>query len=131
MASGPPMLTPMVEPSGVAFATASVPRLPLAPGLFSTTNVVAGYLVCRPTAPRPATTAGVDPAPNGTTIRTVFPGQSCAGAGVPAANKTKSAVTAYFRSRYRYIESTELRPIWDRLALSAAILYCGDNLTRV
>ena len=36
MASGPPMLTPMVEPSGVAFATRSVPRLSLAPGLFST-----------------------------------------------------------------------------------------------
>ena len=27
------MLTPMVEPSGAAFATASVPRLPLGAGL--------------------------------------------------------------------------------------------------
>src|SRR6187549_347564 len=125
MASGPPILTPMVEPSGAAFATASVPRLPLAPGLFSTTNVVVGYFCCRPSATRRATMSGVDPAPNGTTIRTVFPGQSCAGAGAAAANK--SAMTAYFGSRY--IESTELRPIWDRLALSAAILYCGDNLT--
>src|SRR4249920_741638 len=129
MASGPPILTPMVEPSGAAFATASVPRLPLAPGLFSTTNVLVGYLVCRPSATRRATMSGVDPAPNGTTIRTVFPGQSCAGAGAAAANRNKSAVTAYFGSRY--IESTGLRPIWDRLALSAAILYCGDKLRRV
>ena len=35
--SGPAMLTPMVEPSGGALATASVPRLPLAPALLSTT----------------------------------------------------------------------------------------------
>jgi hypothetical protein len=73
--------------------------------------------------------SGVDPAPNGTIIRTLFPSQSCAPRVAAAANRNKSAVTAYFGSRY--IESIELRPIWDRLALSAAILYCGDNLKRV
>ena len=31
------MLTPIVEPSGAALAMASVPRLPLAPALFSMT----------------------------------------------------------------------------------------------
>jgi hypothetical protein len=50
--------------------------------------------------------SGVDPAPNGTIILTVFPGQSCAGTGAAAANRSKSAVTAYFESRY--IESIEL-----------------------
>jgi hypothetical protein len=43
--------------------------------------------------------------------------------------ENKSAETAYCGSRY--IETTELRPICYRLALSAAILYCDDNLTRV
>src|SRR5262245_44408247 len=129
MASGPPMLTPIVEPSGAAFATASVPRLPLAPGLFSTTNELAGYFCCKPSATRRATMSGVDPAPNGTTMRTTFPGQSCAGAAAAVASRNKSTVTAYFGSRY--IESIELRPVLDRLALDDAILYCGANLTRV
>ena len=39
------MLTPSVEPSGVALATTSVPRLPLAPGLFSTRKVLLGYFL--------------------------------------------------------------------------------------
>lgn len=47
MAGGPPMLTPSVEPSGVAFATTSVSRSPLAPGLSSTTNLLVGYFCCR------------------------------------------------------------------------------------
>src|SRR5262245_30994849 len=123
MASGPPMLTPIVEPSGAAFATMSVPRLPLAPGLFSTTNELAGYFCCKPSATRRATMSGVDPAPNGTTIRTAFPGQSCAGTAHAVASRNKRDVTAYLGSRY--IEGIELRPIWDRLALSTAILYCG------
>ena len=55
MASGPPMLTPMVEPSGVAFATRSVPRLSPAPGLFSTINALAGYFCCKPSATSRAT----------------------------------------------------------------------------
>ncbi len=38
MASGPPRLMPSVAPSGAALATASVPMLPPAPGLFSTTK---------------------------------------------------------------------------------------------
>jgi len=117
----------MIEPSGATFATASVPRLPLAPGLYDERS--RGILMLQAPATRRATMLGVDPAPNGTTIRTVFPGQSCAGAGAAAADKNKSAMTAYFGSRYT--ESTELRPIWDRLVLSAVILYCGDNLARV
>ena len=68
-------------------------------------------------------------AAHGTTIRTVFPGQSCAGTGPAAVSKNKSAVTAHFGNRY--IENTGLWPIWDRLALRAAILYCGDNLRQV
>src|SRR5262245_10519540 len=91
MANGPPMLTPRVEPSGAAFATVSVPRLPLAPGLFSTTNELAGYLCCRPSATRRATMSGVDPGPKGTTIRTVLVGQLCAGSGVAAPNSSRSA----------------------------------------
>ncbi len=66
IASGPPMLMPMVEPSGTALATASVPRLPLAPGLFSTTKALPGYLRCHWSAMSRATVSGVDPAPNGT-----------------------------------------------------------------
>ena len=69
------MLTPSVEPSGAAFATTSVPILPLAPGLFSTTNALTGYSCCRPSATRRATMSGVDPGPKGTTNRTVFAGQ--------------------------------------------------------
>src|SRR5215467_12982271 len=91
MASGPPMLTPSVEPSGAALATASVPTLPLAPGLFSTTNALAGYFCCRPSATRRAMMSGVDPGPKGTTIRTVFAGQSCADAEVAAASTNKKA----------------------------------------
>ena len=65
MASGPPMLTPRVEPSGVAFATTSVPILPLAPGLFSMTNALAGYFCCSPSETRRATISGVDPGRRG------------------------------------------------------------------
>jgi hypothetical protein len=75
--------------------------------------------------------SGVDPAPKGTTIRTVFVGQSCAGTGVTATNSNKTAPMA--RTGNRYVVAVV---IWDmiyagRLALIAAILYCGGNLTRV
>src|SRR5215475_5379521 len=99
IARGPPMLTPRVELSGVAFATMSVPRLPLTPGLFSTTNALAGYFCCRPSATRRATTSGVDPGPKGTTIRTVFLGQSCAGAADPRASRARSVAKACFAAR--------------------------------
>ncbi len=66
MASGPPMLTPRVVPSGAAFATASVPVLPLAPGLFSMTKAEFGYFACNCSPTRRATISGVEPGPNGT-----------------------------------------------------------------
>ena len=74
------MLTPMVVPSGAALATASVPMLPLAPGLLSMTNGWPSFF-CKWSAIRRATTSGVEPAPNGTTIFTGLVGQSCAAAG--------------------------------------------------
>src|SRR6185312_12415094 len=82
IASGPPIETPMVEPSGAAFATASVPILPLAPDLLSTMNVVAGYFLPSPSETRRATVSGVEPGPNGTMMCTVFPGQGCSGFAV-------------------------------------------------
>ncbi len=57
IASGPPMLIPMVAPSGAALATASVPVLPLAPGLFSITNGWPSFFSSDPRSgarPRPA-----------------------------------------------------------------------------
>src|SRR5271163_2662393 len=103
MASGPPMLTPIVVPSGSALATASVPILPLAPGLFSTTKADAGYFCCRFSAISRATISGVEPAPNGTMIFTVFAGQSCASAGTAmackAAKNTPKRKASFFMFR--------------------------------
>jgi hypothetical protein len=87
---------PMVAPSGAALATASVPRLPLAPGLFSTRKTLCGYFVDSPSATMRAMMSGVEPAPNGTTMRTVLGGQSCAGAGTAAASSNKSAIVRRF-----------------------------------
>src|SRR6516165_6314226 len=123
MARGPPMLTPRVDPSGVALATMSVPRLPLAPDLFSTTNVLAGYFCCKPSATRRATTSGVDPGPKGTTIRTIFVGQSCDVAGTAAPRNSKR------------VPMMVCRAVIDRdlgqFALMGAILNFGSNLVRV
>src|SRR5580658_3365880 len=77
MASGPPMLTPIVAPSEAALATTSVPALPLAPGLFSTMKAWPSCS-CRRSAISRATISGVAPAANGTMMRTVFSGHSCA-----------------------------------------------------
>ena len=85
IASGPPMLMPRVAPLGAAFATTSAARLPPAPGLFSTKNVVSGYFFIRPSAMSRATMSGVDPGPNGTRMRTVLAGHSCARPGMLAA----------------------------------------------
>ncbi|MGC1927036.1 MAG: hypothetical protein WA706_24920 [Pseudolabrys sp.] len=93
MASGPPMLTPMVEPSGVAFATRSVPRLSPAPGLFSTINALAGYFCCKPSATRRATMSLGQKA-----LRSA-PCQSCATAVVVRASTARNALTACFAVR--------------------------------
>src|SRR6478735_3470074 len=69
----------MVEPSGCALATASVPILPLAPGLFSTMKVVSACFLPSPSAIRRATMSGVEPAPNGTMTCTNFGGHACCG----------------------------------------------------
>jgi hypothetical protein len=76
-------------------ATASVPRLPLAPGLFSTTN---GWpsLVCSSSASSRATMSGVAPAANGTISFTPFVGQSCAVAGQAAQATSRIAVSSRF-----------------------------------
>ena len=70
----------MVVPSGAALATASVPRLPLAPGRLSTTNDCLDFACSRSPISR-MMMSGVAPAANGTTIRTGLAGHSCAVAG--------------------------------------------------
>jgi hypothetical protein len=96
MASGPPMLMPMVEPSGFALATTSVPRLPLAPGLFSTMKLLFGYSALRPSAIMRATTSGVEPGPNGAMMRTVCGGQLCASAGAAITSDSTNGNTRRF-----------------------------------
>src|ERR1700739_3921390 len=59
----------MVYPSGSDLATASVPVLPLAPGLFSTTKGWPSFVCIRSARMRPML-SGVDPGANGTMIRT-------------------------------------------------------------
>ena len=90
IASGPPRLMPMVVPSGSAFATRSVPMLPLAPGRFSITT---GWpsIGCRLSATTRPTMSGVEPGPNGTISRSGFVGQSCAAAGAIAASEASRA----------------------------------------
>src|SRR5689334_5708770 len=75
------MPTPMVYPSGAAFATASVPIIPPAPGLFST---ITGWpMRLRSGSARTrANVSGVEAAANGTMIRIGRCGQSCANAKV-------------------------------------------------
>src|SRR5258705_1483038 len=90
MASGPPIEMPIVVPSGSALATASVPRLPLAPGLFSITKVWPS-VCCRRSPISRATMSGVEPGPNGTTILTVLVGHSCAAAGGSASHSPSRA----------------------------------------
>src|SRR5499426_3551674 len=123
IASGPPMLTPSVDPSGAAFATISVPRLPLAPGLFSTRNALPGYFCCRPSTTRRATISGVDPGPNGTTTRTVLVGQSWAATAALSPRDRKSAAIRRFANRYIAASVTKDVPRGKWLALIAAILY--------
>src|ERR1043165_755657 len=57
--------------------------MPLAPGLFSTMKFCPSFC-CSLSAISRAMVSGVAPAPNGTTMRTVLVGQSCASAGVTA-----------------------------------------------
>ena len=78
MTSGPTMLTPRVWPSGAAFATAAVAVLPLAPGRFSTRNVLP-VRCCNPSARTRAMMSGVEPAANGTRMVTFRSGQAWAG----------------------------------------------------
>src|SRR5262249_19110386 len=113
--------------SAAAFATMSVPRLPLAPGLFSTTNALAGYFCCKPSATRRATMSGVDPGPNGTTIRTVFGGQSCAANPAIKTGSSKSPAMTRFAIRYNVAQVIGDVPGAAWLALIAAILYCGGD----
>jgi hypothetical protein len=81
---------PRVASLGAAFATASVARLPLAPGLSSIKNVLSGYFLLSPSATSRATMSGVDPGPNGTRMRTVLAGHSCARPGMLAAQSKAS-----------------------------------------
>jgi hypothetical protein len=97
MASGPPRLMPMVEPSGSALATTSVPVLPEAPGLFSTMKLMPGWRACRSSARSRPTMSGVEPGANGTMIRTGFVGQSCP--ACPAGCAASGAAAASSRAR--------------------------------
>src|SRR6516165_1834200 len=90
MASGPPIEIPMVPPSGSALAIASVPRLPLAPGLFSTTKVWPSFWPSRSPIIR-AAMSGVEPGPKGTMILTDLSGHSCAGAAPRASHRPNAA----------------------------------------
>ncbi len=70
MASGPPMLTPMVEPSGAALATVVGAGVAAGAGLvLDHEGAVRILLACKP-LPRSsrATMSGVEPGPNGTMI---------------------------------------------------------------
>jgi hypothetical protein len=71
--------------------------------------------------------SGVDPGPNGTTIRTVFAGQPCAAAAVVTAKSSKSSAMTRFDNRYIVATVIEDVPSGEWLALAAAILYCGGN----
>src|SRR4249919_2769509 len=124
------MLTPSVEPSGVALATTSVPRLPLAPGLFSTRKVLLGYFLESPSATRRATISGVDPGPNGTMIRTVFVGQSCASAdSAGRSRKSENTIRLSMEVSRADVMATFTEGV--QLAMANAILYCGGILMRV
>src|SRR3954452_352510 len=63
--------------------------MPLAPGLFSTMKFCPSFC-CSLSAISRAMVSGVAPAPNGTMMRTVLVGQSCANAGV-AAKRSRNA----------------------------------------
>src|SRR5215475_9361465 len=127
IASGPPILTPRVDPSGAAFATVSVPRLTLAPGLFSTRNALPGYFCCRPSTTRRATISVVDPGPNGTTIRTVLVGQSWAATGAATARDRKSAVIRCFNNRYIAASSSKISRVGGSLHWLQLSSTCGGN----
>src|SRR5262245_61086327 len=77
-----------VWPSGAAFATAFTPTCWPPPGRFSTTNGLP--IRCSQTCAAMRASRSVEPAGvNGTTTVTVLDGQSCADAGMIAANKTR------------------------------------------
>jgi len=123
MASGPPMLMPMVAPSGAAFATKSVPRLPLAPGLFSTRKTLSGYFFAKPSETSRATMSGVDPGPNGTSMRTVFGGHAgaavCADAGAVAASNSNSGIMTRLTKDGAKLRSLSVSHAALRLSLAA------------
>src|SRR5262249_19715090 len=68
----------------------SVPVLALAPGRFSITNDWPSFCCMWSAISRPIM-SGVEPGPNGTMIRTVLAGQSCAAAGATASNIVEKA----------------------------------------
>src|SRR5262245_44478072 len=77
-----------VWPSGAAFATAFTPTCWPAPGRFSTTNGLP--ICCSQTCAAMRASRSVEPAGvNGTITVTVLEGQSCADAGMIAANKAR------------------------------------------
>src|SRR5262245_16237759 len=83
-----------VWPSGAAFATAFTPTCWPAPGRFSTTNGLP--IRCSQTCAAMRASRSVEPAGvNGTTTVTVLDGQSCADAGMIAANKTRKGHSSH------------------------------------
>jgi len=62
--------------------------------LFSITKLWPSFCCSRSAISR-ATMSGVDPGPNGTTILTVFAGQSCAAAGASASSDAATAIVRF------------------------------------
>src|SRR4051812_34261238 len=86
---------PIVVPSGAALATASVPVLPPAPGLFSTVTVMPGWRLWMSSAIRRPMMSGVAPGAKGTTSLTGLVGHGaegdCADAGATSASSRPQA----------------------------------------
>ena len=90
------MLTPMVEPSGVAFATRSVPKIVAGAGLVLHDKCAGRVFLLQAIGDKARDDV---PGPKGTTIRTVFVGQSCATAVVARASTARNTLTACFAVR--------------------------------
>src|SRR3974390_2399936 len=89
----PGVIMPRGWPSGAAFATTSLPRMPPAPGLFSTMTGTPSLLCIDSARMRPMISAP-PPGPKDTIIRIACCGQSWAGAGLTEVSASNVATTA-------------------------------------
>src|ERR1700757_4614439 len=88
-------------------------------------KLLSGYLRDNPSAIRRATMSGVEPGPNGATMRTSFGGQSCAAAGAAVVARARAGASHAAHSWRTEVGRRVM--LWSRadgrLALAAAILY--------